>query len=172
MARLKSLLHTLLQVNEVKDVMVENIEKVLERGERIELLVGKADGLANQVCCMLSKDGSVSVSASVQAISWAKSAKQCITMTAPSLHQHKNGHEVRTTLPCVKFSNIQAFHPISILSLSLSLSSNLKVKPVKGSLVLEAHAQLCVPHTIAAATGSQCQAGLSIRDIAHATNEA
>eukprot|EP00199_Chlamydomonas_sp_CCMP681_P006037 CAMPEP_0119106216 /NCGR_PEP_ID=MMETSP1180-20130426/3968_1 /TAXON_ID=3052 ORGANISM="Chlamydomonas cf sp, Strain CCMP681" /NCGR_SAMPLE_ID=MMETSP1180 /ASSEMBLY_ACC=CAM_ASM_000741 /LENGTH=221 /DNA_ID=CAMNT_0007091491 /DNA_START=32 /DNA_END=697 /DNA_ORIENTATION=+ len=36
------------KVNEVKDVMVENIEKVLERGERIELLVGKADGLANQ----------------------------------------------------------------------------------------------------------------------------
>jgi hypothetical protein len=38
-----------LQVAEVKDVMVENIERVLERGERIELLVDKADGLANQV---------------------------------------------------------------------------------------------------------------------------
>ncbi|KAL6751241.1 R-SNARE protein, VAMP72-family [Haematococcus lacustris] len=36
------------RVNEVKDVMVENIEKVLERGERIELLVDKADGLATQ----------------------------------------------------------------------------------------------------------------------------
>ena len=39
----------LLQVNEVKDVMVENIEKVLERGERIELLVDKTDVLRNQV---------------------------------------------------------------------------------------------------------------------------
>ncbi len=38
-----------LQVNEVKDVMVENIEKVLQRGERIELLVGKTDDLRNQV---------------------------------------------------------------------------------------------------------------------------
>jgi len=37
------------QVNEVKDVMVENIEKVLERGERIELLVDKTDVLRNQV---------------------------------------------------------------------------------------------------------------------------
>lgn len=36
------------KVNEVKDVMVENIEKVLERGQRIELLVDKAEGLANQ----------------------------------------------------------------------------------------------------------------------------
>lgn len=37
------------QVNEVKDVMVENIEKVLERGEKIELLVDKTDDLRNQV---------------------------------------------------------------------------------------------------------------------------
>lgn len=36
------------KVNEVKDVMVENIEKVLQRGERIELLVGKTDDLRNQ----------------------------------------------------------------------------------------------------------------------------
>lgn len=36
-------------MNEVKDVMVENIEKVLERGERIELLVDKTDVLRNQV---------------------------------------------------------------------------------------------------------------------------
>ncbi|KXZ50451.1 VAM2/VAMP72 protein [Gonium pectorale] len=35
-------------VNEVKDVMVENIEKVLERGEKIELLVDKTDELRNQ----------------------------------------------------------------------------------------------------------------------------
>jgi hypothetical protein len=37
------------QVAEVKDVMVDNIERVLQRGERIELLVDKADGLASTV---------------------------------------------------------------------------------------------------------------------------
>jgi vesicle-associated membrane protein 7 len=36
-------------VAEVKDVMVDNIERVLQRGERIELLVDKADGLASTV---------------------------------------------------------------------------------------------------------------------------
>lgn len=38
------------QVDEVKSVMVQNIEKVLERGERIELLVDKTDSLKFQVC--------------------------------------------------------------------------------------------------------------------------
>jgi vesicle-associated membrane protein 72 len=36
------------KVNDVKDVMMENIEKVLERGEKIELLVDKTDQLQNQ----------------------------------------------------------------------------------------------------------------------------
>ena len=36
------------QIDEVKDVMVENIEKVLERGEKIELLVDKTDRLNQQ----------------------------------------------------------------------------------------------------------------------------
>jgi len=36
------------QIEEVKDVMVENIEKVLERGEKIELLVDKTDRLSKQ----------------------------------------------------------------------------------------------------------------------------
>ncbi|PWA49629.1 synaptobrevin, Longin-like domain protein [Artemisia annua] len=36
------------QVNEVKGVMMENIEKVLDRGEKIELLVDKTDNLRNQ----------------------------------------------------------------------------------------------------------------------------
>lgn len=36
------------QIESVKDVMVENIEKVLERGEKIELLVDKTDKLNQQ----------------------------------------------------------------------------------------------------------------------------
>ena len=36
------------QIEIVKDVMVENIEKVLERGEKIELLVDKTDRLNQQ----------------------------------------------------------------------------------------------------------------------------
>ena len=38
------------QVSEVKNIMVDNIEKVLERGEKIELLVDKTDNLRFQVC--------------------------------------------------------------------------------------------------------------------------
>ena len=36
------------QIEIVKDVMVENIEKILERGEKIELLVDKTDRLNQQ----------------------------------------------------------------------------------------------------------------------------
>lgn len=36
------------QVDEVKNIMVENIERVLERGEKIELLVDKTDNLRFQ----------------------------------------------------------------------------------------------------------------------------
>ncbi|XP_076898540.1 putative vesicle-associated membrane protein 726 [Bidens hawaiensis] len=36
------------QVSEVKGVMMDNIEKVLDRGEKIELLVDKTDNLRNQ----------------------------------------------------------------------------------------------------------------------------
>ncbi|KAL8494291.1 hypothetical protein ACS0TY_025187 [Phlomoides rotata] len=39
------------QVSEVKGVMMENIEKVLDRGEKIELLVDKTENLRSQVCC-------------------------------------------------------------------------------------------------------------------------
>ena len=38
-----------LQVDQVRNIMVDNIEKVLERGERIELLVDKSEQLRNQV---------------------------------------------------------------------------------------------------------------------------
>ncbi|KAL0363730.1 UNVERIFIED_CONTAM: Vesicle-associated membrane protein [Sesamum calycinum] len=37
------------QVSEVKGVMMENIEKVLDRGEKIELLVDKTENLHHQV---------------------------------------------------------------------------------------------------------------------------
>ncbi|KAK8681216.1 hypothetical protein V6N13_053623 [Hibiscus sabdariffa] len=37
------------QVAEVKGVMMENIEKVLDRGEKIEVLVDKTDSLRSQV---------------------------------------------------------------------------------------------------------------------------
>ncbi len=36
------------QIDSVKDVMIENIDRVLERGERIELLVDKTDRLNQQ----------------------------------------------------------------------------------------------------------------------------
>ncbi|KAJ6688547.1 VESICLE-ASSOCIATED MEMBRANE PROTEIN 722-LIKE [Salix koriyanagi] len=36
------------QVSEVKGVMMENIEKVLDRGEKIELLVDKTENLHQQ----------------------------------------------------------------------------------------------------------------------------
>ncbi|BFZ60082.1 hypothetical protein YB2330_001104 [Saitoella coloradoensis] len=36
------------EIDQVKDVMVQNIERVLERGERIDLLVNKTDQLNNQ----------------------------------------------------------------------------------------------------------------------------
>mmetsp|Transcript_12734 Transcript_12734/g.28721 ORF Transcript_12734/g.28721 Transcript_12734/m.28721 type:complete len:92 (+) Transcript_12734:667-942(+) len=36
------------EIEEVKQVMVENIDRVLERGEKIELLVDKAENLNQQ----------------------------------------------------------------------------------------------------------------------------
>lgn len=43
------LLATQQKLDEVKDVMVASVELVLERGERLELLVDKADNLQQQV---------------------------------------------------------------------------------------------------------------------------
>lgn len=37
------------QVDEVKNIMVENIEEVLKRGEKIEVLVDRTDDLRNHV---------------------------------------------------------------------------------------------------------------------------
>ena len=36
------------ELNQVKDIMVQNVEQILSRGERIELLVDKTDTMANQ----------------------------------------------------------------------------------------------------------------------------
>jgi hypothetical protein len=36
------------QVSEVKEIMMDNIEKVLDRGEKIELLVDKTENLRFQ----------------------------------------------------------------------------------------------------------------------------
>jgi hypothetical protein len=36
------------EINQVKDIMVKNVEQILSRGERIELLVDKTDTLAGQ----------------------------------------------------------------------------------------------------------------------------
>jgi vesicle-associated membrane protein 7 len=36
------------ELNQVKDVMVHNVEQILSRGERIELLVDKTDVMAGQ----------------------------------------------------------------------------------------------------------------------------
>jgi vesicle-associated membrane protein 7 len=36
------------ELNQVKDIMVQNVEQILSRGERIELLVDKTDIMAGQ----------------------------------------------------------------------------------------------------------------------------
>ncbi|KAK4751068.1 hypothetical protein SAY87_004550 [Trapa incisa] len=43
------------QVSEVKGVMLDNIEKVLDRGEKIELLVDKTESLRSQVCYLCAQ---------------------------------------------------------------------------------------------------------------------
>lgn len=43
------ILATQQKLDEVKDVMVASVELVLERGERLELLVDKTDNLQEQV---------------------------------------------------------------------------------------------------------------------------
>lgn len=36
------------ELNQVKDIMVQNVEQILSRGERIDLLVNKTDAMAGQ----------------------------------------------------------------------------------------------------------------------------
>ncbi|XP_051132824.1 putative vesicle-associated membrane protein 726 isoform X2 [Andrographis paniculata] len=47
------------QVNEVKSVMMDNIEKVLDRGEKIELLVDKSENLRSQAQDFRKQGGKV-----------------------------------------------------------------------------------------------------------------
>lgn len=62
------------EVNEVKDVMTENIEKVLERGEKIDVLVGKAEELdqSSQVFHRHSKR--------LRREMWWKNKKMCLIL--------------------------------------------------------------------------------------------
>lgn len=39
------------QIDELKDIMVKNIENITSRGERLELLVNKTENLRNTVSC-------------------------------------------------------------------------------------------------------------------------
>ena len=63
------------QINDVKDVMVQNIEKVLERGEKIELLVDKTDRL-NQQAFKFEKQ-----SKRLKTAMWWKNCKMTIILT-------------------------------------------------------------------------------------------
>lgn len=47
------------QVSEVKGVMMENIEKVLDRGEKIELLVDKTENLRSQAQVFRQNGGQI-----------------------------------------------------------------------------------------------------------------
>ena len=61
-------------MDEVKSVMVQNIEKVLERGERIELLVDKTDSLKFQV--RVAGGGSSCCNHPIQAEKFEKTGRQ------------------------------------------------------------------------------------------------
>lgn len=63
------------QIDEVKDVMVQNIEKVLERGEKIELLVDKTDRL-NQQAFKFEKS-----SRTLRRTMWWKKVRTIVCMT-------------------------------------------------------------------------------------------
>lgn len=63
------------QIEDVKGVMVENIEKVLERGEKIELLVDKTDRL-NQAAFKFE-----SSSRNLRRAMWWKNARWALFLT-------------------------------------------------------------------------------------------
>jgi vesicle-associated membrane protein 7 len=63
------------QIEDVKNVMVENIEKVLERGEKIELLVDKTDRLNQQAFQFVSN------SKKLRTAMWWKNARWAAFLT-------------------------------------------------------------------------------------------
>lgn len=64
------------QIDEVKDIMVQNIEKVLERGEKIELLVDKTDRLSKQAFKFES------TSKNLRRTLWWKSVRTIVCLTS------------------------------------------------------------------------------------------
>ena len=62
------------EIDQVRDVMVQNIEKILERGERIEILVDKTDSL-NQSAFAFKKR-----STAIRRTMWWKNAKLMIML--------------------------------------------------------------------------------------------
>ncbi|KAF8937237.1 Vesicle-associated membrane protein [Dissophora ornata] len=63
------------EIDQVKDVMVHNIERVLERGERIELLVDKTDNLNHQAYAFKKR------STALKRAMWWKNTKLMIILT-------------------------------------------------------------------------------------------
>ncbi|KAK3836289.1 MAG: vesicle-associated membrane protein [Linnemannia gamsii] len=64
------------EIEQVKDVMVHNIERVLERGERIELLVDKTDNLNQQAFAFKKR------STALKRTMWWKNTKLTVILTA------------------------------------------------------------------------------------------
>ncbi|KAF9327861.1 vesicle-associated membrane protein [Linnemannia elongata] len=64
------------EIEQVKDVMVHNIERVLERGERIELLVDKTDNLNQQAFAFKKR------STQLKRTMWWKNTKLTIILTS------------------------------------------------------------------------------------------
>ncbi|KAG0003264.1 Vesicle-associated membrane protein [Modicella reniformis] len=63
------------EIEHVKDVMVHNIERVLERGERIELLVDKTDNLNQQAYAFKKR------STALKRAMWWKNMKLTLTLS-------------------------------------------------------------------------------------------
>ncbi|KAG0216691.1 hypothetical protein BGX33_012284 [Mortierella sp. NVP41] len=64
------------EIEQVKDVMVHNIERVLERGERIELLVDKTDNLNQQAFAFKKR------STALKRTMWWKNTKLTVILTS------------------------------------------------------------------------------------------
>ena len=95
------------QINDVKDVMVQNIEKVLERGEKIELLVDKTDKL-NQQAFKFEKQ-----SKRLKSAMWWKNVKMTIFLVAAALVSFLRASlALRRTVaharPCPSFALLRA----------------------------------------------------------------